>query len=307
MNIVLFGADGQVGFELHRCLSALDSVHACTRSGTLPGEGVGARADFSEPDQAAALIRRLRPHAVVNAVAYTAVDKAEDEPALAQRINAEAVAEIAAACAQTGSTLLHYSTDYVFGGGNERPWREDDATGPLSVYGKTKLAGEDAIRASGCRHLIFRTAWVYSARGNNFLRTMLRLAGERDELRIVNDQIGSPTSARWLAEVTALALHTRPQGSGIWHAVSAGQCSWAEFAEAIFADALAAGLIAHAPTVTGIASSAYPTKATRPAYSVLDTSRFCTDFSLTVPDWRQGVQRIIAELAAARRSDFAGR
>ncbi len=296
MSILLFGADGQVGFELHRSLSALDSVHACTRSGTLPGAGVGERADFSEPDQAAALIRRLQPRAVVNAVAYTAVDKAEDEPALAQRINAEAVAEIAAACAKAGSTLVHYSTDYVFSGVNERPWREDDATGPLSVYGKTKLAGENAIRASGCRHLIFRTAWVYAARGNNFLRTMLRLAGEREELRIVNDQIGSPTSARWLADVTALALHTRPQGSGTWHAVAAGQCSWAEFAEAIFADALAAGLIARAPIVTGIASREYPTKATRPAYSRLDTSRLVRDFLLSPPIWRSGLGQVIGEL-----------
>lgn len=296
MSIVLFGADGQVGFELHRSLSALDCVHACTRSGILPGGFAGERADFSEPDQAAALIRRLQPRAVVNAVAYTAVDKAEEEPELAQRINAEAVAEIAAACAKAGSTLVHYSTDYVFSGDNQRPWREDDTTGPLSVYGNTKLAGEDAIRASGCRHLIFRTAWVYAARGNNFLRTMLRLAGERDELRIVNDQIGSPTSARWLADVTALALHARPQGSGIWHAVAGGQCSWAEFAEAIFADALAAGLIARAPRVLGVSSGEYPTKARRPAYSCLATSRLVQDFHLSPPIWRSGLVQVIGEL-----------
>ncbi|PKM16496.1 MAG: dTDP-4-dehydrorhamnose reductase [Gammaproteobacteria bacterium HGW-Gammaproteobacteria-2] len=298
MSIVLFGADGQLGYELHRSLSALDEVHACTRSGRLPGGFIGERADFSEPDQAAAVIRRLRPRAVVNAVAYTAVDKAEDEVQLAQRINAEAVAEIAAACADTGSTLMHYSTDYVFSGNNNRPWREDDATGPLSVYGNTKLAGEDAIRASGCPHLIFRTAWVYAARGHNFLRTMLRLAAERDELRVVHDQIGSPTSARWLADVSTLALHTRPQGSGTWHAVAAGQCSWSAFAEAIFADALAAGLIARVSTVTGIASSEYPTRAVRPAYSVLDTERLRIDFSLSPPDWRQGLRQVIAQLAA---------
>ncbi|MDP2186433.1 MAG: sugar nucleotide-binding protein, partial [Xanthomonadales bacterium] len=171
-------------------------------------------------------------------------------------------------------------------------------TAPLSVYGKTKLAGEDAIRASGCPHLIFRTAWVYAARGQNFLRTMLRLAAEREQLRIVNDQVGSPTSARWLADVSTLALHARPQGSGTWHAVAAGQCSWSTFAEAIFVDALAAGLIARAPVVTGIASSEYPTKATRPAYSVLDTACLRSDFSLTVPDWRCGLQQVIAELAA---------
>ncbi|PIQ37742.1 MAG: dTDP-4-dehydrorhamnose reductase [Lysobacterales bacterium CG17_big_fil_post_rev_8_21_14_2_50_64_11] len=300
MSIVLFGADGQLGYQLQRSLSALDAVHACTRSGRLPGGFAGERVDFSEPDQAAALIRRLRPRAVVNAVAYTAVDRAEDEPQLAQRINADAVAEIAAACAHTGSTLLHYSTDYVFSGVNSRPWREDDATGPLSVYGQTKLAGEGAIRASGCQYLIFRTAWVYAARGSNFLRTMLRLAAERDELRIVSDQIGSPTSARWLADISTLALHAAPETSGTWHAVAAGQCSWAEFAEAICADALAVGLIARAPTVTGIASSDYPTRATRPAYSVLDTTRLRSDFSLTVPDWRCGLQQVIAEMMLAR-------
>lgn len=300
MSIVLLGADGQLGYELHRSLSALDNVHACTRSGRLAGGFACERIDFSVPDQAAAWIRRVQPRAVFNAVAYTAVDRAEDEPQLAQRINAQAVGEIAAACADTGSTLVHYSTDYVFSGVNSRPWREDDASGPLGVYGKTKLAGEDAIRASGCQHLIFRTAWVYAARGNNFLRTMLRLAAERDHLRIVNDQIGSPTNARWLAEVSTLAVHAHREGSGTWHAVAAGECSWSSFAEAIFADALAAGLIARAPSVAGIASSEYPTKATRPAYSVLDTSRLRRDFALTVPDWRQGVQQVIAELAAAR-------
>ncbi len=300
MSILLFGADGQVGFELHRSLSALDEVHACTRSGRLPGGQSATRADLAEPDQAAALIRTLRPRAVVNAAAYTAVDKAEDEPALVCRINAEAVAEIAAACAQTGSTLLHYSTDYVFSGSNTRPWREDDPVAPLSAYGRSKLAGEQAIRDSGCAHLILRTAWVYAARGNNFLRTMLRLAAERDELRIVNDQTGSPTSARWLAEVSALALHTRPEGRGTWHAVADGECNWCGFAEAIFADAVAAGLLVRAPRTTGIASAEYPTKARRPAYSRMDNQRLCNDFGIRVPAWRDGLRQVIGEIAAAR-------
>jgi len=303
MSILLFGADGQVGFELHRTLAALGAVHACTRSGRLPDAQPATRADLAEPDQAAALIRTLRPRAVVNAAAYTAVDKAEDEPALACRINAEAVAEIAAACAQTGSTLLHYSTDYVFNGDNTQPWREDDATGPLGVYGKTKLAGEDAIRASGCQYLILRTAWVYAARGHNFLRTMLRLAAEREELRVVNDQIGSPTSARWLAEVSARVLQARPQGSGTWHAVAAGACSWCEFAEAIVADAVVAGLIARAPKVTGIASREYPTKARRPAYSRLDTARLGQDFHLVPPPWRDSLWQVIGELSDRNRLD----
>lgn len=300
MSILLFGADGQVGFELHRSLSVLGSVRACTRSGQLSRGLPGTRADFAEPDQAAALVRTLRPRVVVNAVAYTAVDKAEDEADLAQRINAEAVAEIAVACAETGSTLVHYSTDYVFGGQSSRPWREDDPVAPLSVYGRSKLAGEQAIRASGCQHLILRTAWVYGARGHNFLRTMLRLAGAHDQLRVVNDQIGSPTSARWLADITAHALRQRPESCGTWHAVSAGACAWNEFAEAIFDDALALGLIERAPRVTGIASSEYPTRATRPAFSRLDNTRLRADFGINAIDWRDALRLVLGELVTAR-------
>ena len=300
MSILLFGADGQVGFELHRSLSALDTVHACTRSGRSAGGQPVTRADLAEPDRAATLIRELKPREVVNAAAYTAVDQAEDEPALAYRINAEAVAEIAAACAQTGSTLLHYSTDYVFSGDNTRPWREDDPVAPLNAYGRSKLAGEEAIRASGCHHLIFRTAWVYAARGKNFLRTMLRLAAEREELRVVRDQIGAPTPARWLADVSALALHARPEASGTWHVAADGECSWCEFAQAICTDAVTAGLLARAPNVTGIASDEYPTRAQRPAYSRLDTQRLSDDFALRPPAWRDGLQQVIGEIAAAR-------
>lgn len=297
MSILLFGADGQVGFELHRSLSALGPVQACTRSGQLSRGLPGTRADFVEPGQAAALVRSVRPQVVVNAVAYTAVDKAEDERDLAQRINAEAVAEIAAACAEIGSALVHYSTDYVFSGRGNRPWREDDPVAPLSAYGRSKLAGEQAIRTSGCQHLIFRTAWVYGARGQNFLRTMLRLAGERDELRVVDDQIGSPTSARWLADITAHALQVRPDACGTWHAVSDGACSWNAFAEAIFADALALGLIAQAPRVVGIPTAEYPTRATRPAYSRLDNARLRADFGSNAPDWRDALRLVLGELA----------
>jgi dTDP-4-dehydrorhamnose reductase len=195
---------------------------------------------------------------------------------------------------------VHYSTDYVFAGGLRRPIREDDPTSPVSVYGRSKLDGETAIRASGCEHVILRTAWVYAARGANFLRTALRLAAERDELRIVNDQVGSPTPARWLAVATAQALVRRPDANGTWHLVADGECSWHEFAMAIYGEALSAGVIPKAPKLLGIPSSEYPTKAKRPAYSRLDTARFAADFGLHLPDWREGLRQVVAELAEAR-------
>ncbi|MDX2299185.1 MAG: dTDP-4-dehydrorhamnose reductase [Xanthomonadaceae bacterium] len=296
MSILLFGADGQVGFELHRSLSAQTKVIATSRSGRLPGSVEGIAIDFAQPGQAADLVRRLRPRWVVNAAAYTAVDQAEDEPALAMRVNAEAVGEIAAACADTDANLFHYSTDYVFAGDDRRPRREDDAVGPLGVYGRSKLAGEEAIRASGCRHIVLRTAWVYAARGRNFLRTMLRLAGEREELRVVDDQIGAPTPARWLADVSALILRAPGDACGTWHASAEGQCSWRDFAEAIMVDAQAAGVLARAPRVVGIASSEYPAKALRPTWSCLDCSRLYADFSVAPLCWRQGLRQVLGHL-----------
>jgi dTDP-4-dehydrorhamnose reductase len=297
MSILLFGAEGQVGFELLRSLSAQAEVIATSRSGRLPGGDVGVVADFAVPGQAAALVRTWRPRTVVNAAAYTAVDKAEDEPTLAQRINAEAVAEIAAACAGIGSTLLHYSTDYVFPGDDPRPRREDDPVAPLGVYGRSKLDGEAAIRASGCRHIILRTAWVYAARGKNFLRTMLRLAGEREAVQVVEDQIGSPTPARWLADVSALILRAPGEACGTWHASAEGQCSWHDFAEAIMVDAQAAGVLERVPRVLGIATSEYPTKARRPAWSRLDCSRLYADFAIAPLPWRQGLRQVLGQLA----------
>lgn len=297
MSIVLLGADGQVGYELHRAFAPFGAISAFTISGMLPGGARCGRIDFGEAGSLARLVADARPSLVLNAVAHTQVDRAEDEPTLAQRINADAVAELANACAQHGAKLVHYSTDYVFGGEGRRPWREDDVTAPLGVYGRTKLAGEQAIRASGCRHMILRAAWVYAARGQNFLRTALRLARERDELKIVHDQVGSPTPARWLATATALAHAHAPANSGTWHVVADGECSWYQFAAAIYAEALAAKVLERAPRLVGIPSSEYPAKAKRPAYSRLDTTRFASDFGLQLPDWREGLKQVMAELA----------
>lgn len=296
MTFLLFGADGQVGFELQRSLSAQGEVIATSRSGRLPGGLEAEPIDLAQPGRAAALVRRLRPRWVVNAAAYTAVDRAEDEEALAMRVNAEAVGEIARACAEIGAGLLHYSTDYVFAGDDPRPRREDDPVAPINAYGRSKLAGETAIVAGGCRYVILRTSWIYAGRGHNFLRTLLRLAGERAELRVVADQIGAPTPARWLAEVSALILRAPPAASGIWHASADGQCSWCDFAEAIVHDAHAAGLLPRVPRVVPIGSRDYPTRALRPAFSRLECTRLYADFAIAPLPWRQGLRQVLGEL-----------
>jgi dTDP-4-dehydrorhamnose reductase len=297
MKILLLGADGQVGYELHRAFAPLGDITACTISGALPGGARCTRVDFAEEGSLARLVDEQRPKLVLNAVAHTQVDRAEDEPALAQRINADAVGELAEACAAHAAKLVHYSTDYVFGGQGHRPWRENDATAPLGVYGRTKLGGEEAIHASGCQHMILRTAWVYAARGQNFLRTALRLAQDREEMRVVSDQIGSPTPARWLAVATALAHARREDANGTWHVVADGECSWHQFAAAIYSEALATKVLERAPRLVGIPSSEYPAKAKRPAYSRLDTSLFASEFGLVLPDWRDGLRQVMGELA----------
>ena len=303
MRILLLGANGQLGYALHRSLVGLGDIIAATRSGQLRGSREPCEvANLEQPRQLEALVERTAPDVVVNAAAYTAVDRAESDSETAHSVNAEAVCVLAGACAARSTLLLHYSTDYVFSGDSDRPWREDDPTGPLGVYGASKLAGEDAIRASGCRHMILRTAWLYGPRGKNFLTTMLRLAAEREELQVVADQVGSPTPAAWVAQASALLL-SRAKGkpSGIWHVAADGEASWSQLAEAIFTDAVQAGLLARAPRLTGIPASEYPTPARRPRYSRLDTSRLASDFGITLPDWRQGVAQVVEDLAEAKR------
>lgn len=305
MKILLLGANGQVGFELARSLAPLGELVCATRSGTLAGAVPCLAADLARPESLAATLDAVKADVIVNAAAYTAVDRAEDEPQLAQRINAQALAEIGARAAAGNALVVHYSTDYVFDGAGSRPYRENDATAPLGVYGRSKLDGENALRASGCDHLILRTAWVYAARGHNFLRTMLRLAREREELRIVGDQRGAPTPARLISAATAAALARllarrtgeRDKWLGTYHLCAAGQCTWFDFAGAIFARAHAAGLLERVPRLVPISTAEYPTPARRPTYSVLDCSRIRDAFGLHLPNWRNGLDAVISELA----------
>ncbi|CAD1795474.1 dTDP-4-dehydrorhamnose reductase [Xanthomonas arboricola pv. juglandis] len=301
MTTLVFGANGQVGAELLRALAADGSVQATTRSGQLPDGSACETADLDAPQTLTALLDRVSPSHVVNAAAYTAVDRAEQDRASALRVNATSPGVIAAWCASRDVPLVHYSTDYVFDGRGTAPYPEDAPTSPLGVYGETKLAGEQAIRASGAQHLILRTAWVYASHGANFLRTMLRVGAERDELRVVADQVGTPTPAALIADVTAQLLRQRRPGtSGTWHLTAAGQTSWHGFAEAIFQEAVSAGLLLRAPRVVPITTADYPTPAQRPAYSRLSIDKLQRDFDIVLPDWRVGLQRVIAEIAAAR-------
>lgn len=297
MKILLLGANGQVGHELRQALAPLGEVVATTRSGLLPDGAACETADLSAPETLPALVSRIAPGLVVNAGAYTAVDRAEDEPELAFRVNAEAPAALAKACAAAGIGLVHFSTDYVFDGAQTRPWREDDPTGPLGVYGASKLAGEQAVRASGAAHKIFRLCWVYGPRGHNFLLTMLRLARERGHLRVVDDQRGTPTSARRIAGGVAAALQAAPALSGTWHLAAEGECSWHGFAAEIFSQAVKRGLLPAAPVLEPIASGEFPTRARRPAYSRLDTTAFRRDFGLHIGDWQDGLAEALDALA----------
>jgi len=310
-KILLLGANGQVGFELARTLAPLGELQVATRDGLLATGEHCLHADLANPETLDAALHAAAPDIVVNAAAYTAVDRAEDEENLADRINHWALTVLGAWAARTGALVVHYSTDYVFDGAARHPYREDDPTAPLGVYGRTKLAGEDALRASGCDHLILRTAWVFAARGHNFLRTMLRLARERDELRIVDDQRGAPTAAGTIASATAQALslwlawdgQARDAAIGTYHLCAGGQCSWFEFAQAIVASAKRAGLVDRVPAVVPIATADYPTRARRPAWSVLDTTKIRAAFGLNLPRWEQGLDAVIGELAAAQRED----
>lgn len=299
MKILLLGANGQVGFELSRSLAAFGDVIAATRN----GEGGTLVADLGVAASLRAVLEKANADVVVNAAAYTAVDRAEDEPDIAQRINADALGEIGAWAKSHGALVVHYSTDYVFDGNGARPYREDDATLPLGVYGRSKLAGENALRAAGCDHVILRTAWVYASRGKNFLLTMLKVGAERDRFRVVDDQRGTPTSARLIADVTSTVIakvHQDRAQCGTYHLCAAGECTWFAFAQAIFARAHETGLIARTPLVEAIGTADYPTKAARPRYSVLGTSKLRAAFGVDLPPWQQGLDNVIAELAQSK-------
>lgn len=285
MKILLTGCQGQLGRELQRSLACLGEVVACSRQ----------QLDLAQPDGLRAAVRAIAPQAIVNAAAHTAVDKAETEFELAQTINAQAPGILAEEARRLDAPLIHYSTDYVFDGRKTAPYREDDATNPLSAYGKSKLAGEQAIAAAGGRHLIFRTSWVFGLHGANFMKTILRLGRERPELRVIGDQLGAPTWTRHLADATALILVRRDNPDGVYHMSAAGETSWHGYAEAIFAEAAALCLIEKTPTVQRITTADYPLPAPRPANSRLDNRRLQHDFGIALPDWRQGLKHCLAD------------
>lgn len=297
-TLLVFGGNGQLGQELLRALMPLGTLVTTTRSGLLPDGSACEVADFGQPDSLSALLDRLQPSIVVNAAAYTAVDRAEQDAAQAFAVNAQAPGVIARWCAAHGAMFVHYSTDYVFDGEGTTPYREDAATAPLGIYGISKRDGEEAVRAAAGRHLILRTAWVYAAHGSNFLLTMLRLGAERTQLRVVADQIGTPTPAALIADVTAQALQHPAAVSGTWHLTASGQTSWHGFAEAIFSEAVAAGILQNAPTVEAIASTDFPTVARRPAWSVLDNHALQQAFGIVLPAWQDGLKQVIAQIAA---------
>lgn len=289
MRILLLGANGQVGTELRRSLHGLGDVVAATRAGQLPDGRACESVDLAHAGDIAGAVNRIAPDIVVNAAAYTAVDRAESEPDLAYRVNAHAPGALADACHGRGIPLVHYSTDYVFDGHGSRPYREEDPTGPQNVYGASKLAGEEAIAASGAEHLILRTAWVYGLHGHNFLRTMLRLGAERDSLDVVDDQRGCPTPSWLVADATSLCIEGGLRMTGTAHLVSTGETTWHGFASAIFDQAVAAGLLERAPVVRPVASSRYPTPVQRPPYSVLDASRLQAATQWPIPHWRDAL------------------
>ena len=315
MNILLLGKNGQVGWELQRSLSPLGTVTALDRQGGFTADGQPLCGDLADLDGLARTVRTLRPDVIVNAAAHTAVDKAESEPELARCLNAQAPTVLAQEAAALGAWLIHYSTDYVFDGSGSRPWVETDATGPLGVYGQTKLEGEQGITDSGCLHLIFRTSWVYAARGGNFAKTMLKLAKDRERLTVINDQFGAPTGADLIADVTSHAIRqfwlqtktvneaaNEPDGgaslSGVYHLVASGVTTWFDYANHVlgqdaqgsFAPGLAVKEVAPVP------STAFVTTAKRPHNSRLSTAKLQQTFGLTLPAWQQGVNRMLAEI-----------
>ena len=295
MRLLVTGANGQVGCELRQSLAPLGEVIALDR----------AACDLARPAEVARILRAATPDIIVNAAAYTAVDRAEQEEELATLINGTAVGEIAQAARQLGAMLIHYSTDYVFDGRKDAPYAEDDVPSPISAYGRSKLAGERAIAQCGGRYLIVRTSWIYAARGHNFLKTVLRLARERDELRIVDDQIGAPTWARDLAAATAAMTRQARQEiarddfeSGLFHVTGSGATSWFVFAKAVVKQAEQYGLLARKSKIVPIASSEYPVAATRPKNSRLSGARARHRFQIALPEWEQSLAVCMRELSA---------
>ena len=294
MKIVLFGKGGQVGWELQRSLAPLGDLTA------LDFDSTDHHADFSKPAQLADTLRALKPDVIVNAAAHTAVDKAESEPEFAATLNAEGPRVLATQAKALGALLVHYSTDYVFDGSGNAARTEDAPIGPLSVYGRTKLGGENFIRASGCAHLILRTSWVYAARGGNFARTMIRLASERDALSVIDDQFGAPTGAELLADVSAHAIRAckaSPSLGGTYHAVAGGETNWFEYARFVIEWARANGLPIKVAfeALKPVPTSGYPTPAKRPLNSRLDTRKLRDAFDITLPHWQSGVKRMLME------------
>ena len=306
-RIALLGGSGQVGWELQRALSPLAEVIVLRRDGkTHSGHPVGRGlcGDLLRPEEVAATVRQLKPDFVVNAAAYTAVDTAEREPEVAYASNADAPGRLAAVCAELDAWLVHYSTDYVFDGSGDRAWREDDLTGPLNVYGRTKLEGEKRIRESGCRYLVLRTSWVYSVRGTNFPKKMLKLASERTVLEVVADQVGAPTSAELLADITAHALRAvegTTERGGIFHAAAAGEASWHGFTRFLIECARARGwpVRVEPQDIVAVSSEAFPAVAKRPQNSRLDCHKLERAFGLRMPAWQVGVERLVDELSGA--------
>jgi dTDP-4-dehydrorhamnose reductase len=295
MKLLLLGKGGQVGWELQRSLAPLGELIA------LGHDSTDLKADFAHPEQLAETVLKVRPDVIVNAAAHTAVDKAESEPELARKLNATSPGVLAEAAQQIGALMVHYSTDYVFDGSGSRPWVETDATGPLSVYGRTKLEGEQLVAQRCARHLIFRTSWVYAARGGNFAKTMLRLARERERLTVIDDQFGAPTGAELLADVTAHALRDalrEPGKTGIYHLVAGGETTWNGYARFVLEQARAGGveLKASPDAVDAVPTSAFPTPATRPHNSRLDTAKLQSTFGIALPHWQAGVARMLREI-----------
>ena len=298
MKLLLLGCNGQVGWELQRSLLPLGEVIPCDFDSS-----PGRRADFSSPSAVADLVARVRPDVIVNAAAHTAVDKAESEPELARLINATTVGAVAEQAKKYGALLVHYSTDYVFDGSGKLPRYELAPTGPRSVYGVTKLEGENLIRASGCRHVILRTSWVYAARGHNFIKTMLRLAGERETLSVIDDQIGAPTGAELLADVTAHVIRSLSEGrgeEGTFHCVAKGETSWFGYARFIIEWARTNGQTIKVTSegVRPISTAQYPTPAARPLNSRLSADKIARVFSLDLPYWHSGVERMLREICS---------